>query len=285
MAKTVQKVKTASPQRSGIRPFLKWVGGKTQLLDDLLASAPKEYGTYHEPFVGGGALFFALAPKNAVLSDVNSELISAYTVVRDEPEALIDALQKHVYDKDHYYSVREWDRGADYAERNGVEKAARLIYLNKTCFNGLYRVNAQGHFNVPIGDYKNPTICDSETIRSCSSVLASAEIQCAPFSKVLERVHVDDLVYFDPPYVPVSDTASFTKYARDDFGLDQQKDLTAVCRELDRRGVKFMLSNSRTDTVEKLYQGFHQRIVQALRAVNSKASKRGAVEELLITNY
>jgi DNA adenine methylase len=268
-----------------VKPFLKWVGGKSQLLQRLKAAAPSCYRTYHEPFLGGGALFFALRPKRAILSDINPELICAYKAVRDNLSGLIESLEKHVYDKDYYYRIRELDRTPEYEQLSSVEKAARLIYLNKTCYNGLYRVNSKGHFNVPIGAYKNPTICDVETLLGCSRALADAELSCSPFRDVLSRAEQGDFIYFDPPYVPLSSTSNFTSYSNEGFDAEAQAELAFVCSELNKRGVQFMLSNSNTDSVREMYGKFHLDSVSAVRAVNSQADGRGAVEELIISNY
>lgn len=265
------------------RPFVKWVGGKTQLLAELLAAMPRRFGAYHEPFVGGGAFFFALSrqgrlPAAAHLSDVNRELISAYTTLRDDPEAVIEALAGHPHDRQHFYEVRSLDPWA----MTAGERTARLIYLNRTGFNGLYRVNRRGEFNVPFGSYTNPKICDEENLRAVSRALRRAEIEHRPFASVLDRARRGDLVYFDPPYVPVSATASFVGYAQGGFDLAAQETLAQVFESLAARGVHVMLSNSDTEWVRERYARFDVRLVSARRNVNSKASSRGPVGEVLV---
>lgn len=267
------------------RPFLKWAGGKTQLLGPLLAHVDRlsPFGAYHEPFLGGGALYFELVASGrlggaARLSDANPALVTVYEVVRDDVEALIVRLREHAarHDEAHYYAVRAE------APSERVEQAARFIYLNKTCFNGLYRENAAGRFNVPIGRYTNPAICDEPVLRAASAALRGAVVAHRGFAAVLDVARPGDLVYFDPPYVPLSATASFTRYARDDFGDTDQVALAAVFRALAARGVKVLLSNSMTPRVRELYAGFSVDTVLASRAVNSRGGGRGAVEEALV---
>lgn len=267
------------------KPFLKWVGGKSQLLKELDKRKPVEFQTYFEPFLGGGAFYFHLQPTGAVLSDINSELINAYQVVSNNVEELIYDLKKHKYDEGYYYELRDLDRRSDFSNIDPVTKASRLVYLNKTGYNGLYRVNSRGHYNVPFGRYTNPNFCDATNLRACSRVLQSAKISQQSFLDILEQVSAGDFVYLDPPYVPLSKTASFTSYASSGFGEQQQKELRDMCYELDHMGVKFMLSNSATVSIEQLYKGFHIDLVQATRMVNSQASKRGRVGELIVRNY
>jgi DNA adenine methylase len=270
------------------RPFLKWAGGKRQLLGPLLDSIRRlgSFGAYHEPFVGGGAVFFELRRLGmpggaAFLSDVNERLIEAYQGVAGEVEAVIALLKDHAarHDPDHYLEVR-----ASLPDSLAA-RAARIIYLNRTCFNGLYRENSRGEFNVPIGRYTNPAICDEPRLRAASEALRTARIECRPFETVLDRANPGDLVYFDPPYVPVSKTASFTAYAKQGFGPDDQARLASVFRELASRGVHVMLSNSWTDTVLCLYSEFHTHRVKATRAVNSRADRRGEVAEAIVTSF
>lgn len=267
------------------RPFVKWAGGKTQLLSELLKRIPLKFNRYFEPFVGGGALFFAIQPKDAYLSDISAELINTYCVVRDEVGELIEELSLHHYNREYYYKVRNVDRNGHYATWNSVRKAARLIFLNKTCFNGLYRVNAKGHFNVPFGRYVNPTICDVDNLRACSMALKGTEILQEPFNNIVSKAGKGDFVYFDPPYMPLSNTANFTAYSSRGFGIDSQTVLRDVCEELDKKGVKFMLSNSSAPAVLGLYNGYNIISVAAGRAINSKGEKRGKVTELIVTNY
>jgi DNA adenine methylase len=267
------------------RPFVKWAGGKSQLLPELLRRMPQDAARYFEPFVGGGALLFASQPRFAVAVDINAELINAYRVVRDDVEILIEELSRHVYEKDHYYRIRNADRGAEYGGWSDARKAARLIYLNKSCYNGLYRVNSKGFFNTPFGRYTNPTLVDAANLRACSRVLQGVELRQGGFAEIEAELRTDDFVYFDPPYVPLSATASFTGYSREGFNLEMQKSLHQLCRRLDRRGVRFMLSNSSAEFITTLYKGFQVELVSAVRAVNSKAERRGGIKEVIVTNY
>lgn len=271
------------------RPFLKWAGGKGQLLDELrkYAALAAPFHRYHEPFVGGGALFFglfrhgALEPCIPFLSDNNGNLIEAYLGVRDHLDDVLLLLKHHQahHDKDYYYA----QRGA--APTTLPERAARLIYLNRTCFNGLYRENSRGEFNVPIGDYQNPVICDETTLRAASQALKKAVIETRSFATVLQKAKPGDFVYFDPPYHPVSKTSSFTKYAKGDFGEADQRELADVFAKLTRRGVKALLSNSHTEFVCDLYKDFTVVTVYAVRAVNSRTDRRGKIAEALIRNF
>ncbi len=274
------------------RPFIKWAGGKTQLLPDLLRHAPRRFERYHEPFIGSAALFFALhaqgrLDRGAVLSDSNAELIGVYRAVRDDVEPLIDALRGHaIYagDRDYFYDVRSWDRRPDWAQRPALERAARMIYLNKTCFNGLHRVNRSGHFNVPFGRYEHPTICDEPNLRAASGALQGVELLGTDFESVLQRVEPGDLVYFDPPYLPLSATSSFTSYTRDAFGPTQHRRLAAVFAALAERGCYTLLSNSSNPLVAELYGNYPMSEVAARRAINSNAAGRGIIREIIVTN-
>lgn len=263
---------------------MKWVGGKTQLLPELLANAPEQFRAYHEPFMGGAALFFALVRqerlgrRRAFLSDVNRELVDTYVAIRDEVEAVISALEQHAYEREHYYQVRALDPWA----MRSAERAARLLYLNRTGFNGLYRVNRQGEFNVPFGRYTSPRICDAENLRAVSRALSGVAIEHRPFHGVVERAQPGDLVYFDPPYVPLSPTASFVSYAQGGFALEDQERLASVFDALAERGVRVMLSNSDTSWVRDRYARHRVHSVLARRNVNSKASARGPVGEVLV---
>ena len=273
------------------KPFLKWAGGKTQLLKHLLAAAPQHCETYYEPFLGGGALFFALQAEacfeRAILSDSNEELINCYRQVRDRPDDLIAALDSHqrryLADGDdaragYFYAIRAEQPSHD------LGRAARLIFLNKTCFNGLYRVNSAGRFNVPHGRYANPTICDESGLRTASQALQGADIRVADFEDPISAAAPGDFVYFDPPYVPLSPTANFTAYTADAFGMDDQLRLANAAASLDARGVPTLLSNSGHLDVQRLYRqvGMSLREVHAVRAINSNANGRGAVREALI---
>lgn len=267
------------------KPFLKWPGGKRQLLRELLRHMPKKYGRFFEPFVGGGALFFAVKPEYGYISDINPELINVYEVVQNDVEKLIESLRKHKNTERYFYQLRDIDLSEEYKHWGKVERASRLIYLNKTCFNGLYRMNSDGHFNVPYGFYKNPNIVDEQNLIACSALLKKTEIALASFEAVEKKARKGDFVYFDPPYVPLNKTSSFTKYYKDDFDLDAQFALRELCDRLDEKGVMFLLSNSYTDTVRELYKKYEVKIVRANRAINCKADGRGKINELIITNY
>jgi DNA adenine methylase len=274
--------------RPAAAPFVKWAGGKTQLLRQLDARVP-QFTRYFEPFLGGGALFFHLASRldfAAHLSDANSDLVNAYNVVKNDVEALIALLEKHErnYRKapaEYYYRLR--------ARRpeDSVEAAARFIALNKTCYNGLYRVNRSGEFNVPIGRYKNPAICDRESLRGASAALnhSDARIVVSDYRKALKKAREGDFVYLDPPFHPLSKTAHFVDYTKSGFGEDDQVELARVFRELDRRGCRVLLSNSDTKLTRDLYSGFAQRRAQVLRAISCKGSMRTGYRELLVYNY
>lgn len=249
---------------------------------------PKRITSYCEPFVGGGAVLFDLQPKRAIVNDINSDLILVYTVIRDNVEALIELLETYPNEEGFYYELRNIDREQEkYDKLSEIEKAARVIFLNKTCYNGLYRVNNAGEFNSPFGKYKNPNIVNAPVLRAVSAYFNSSEItfSTADFELVLEQVRRGTFVYLDPPYDPVSDTSSFTGYSKGGFSREQQIQLRECCDRLNARGVKFMLSNSATDFIREQYSNYHITIVQAKRAINSVASKRGDVDEVIITNY
>lgn len=264
------------------RPLLKWVGGKTQLLEQMKPLLPKTWGRYFEPFVGGAALFFDLRTQRpdmpAFLSDVNAELVNCYTAVRDDVEAVIRALRGHVYESDHYYRVRALKP----ADLPPAERAARTIFLNKTGYNGLYRVNRSGQFNVPFGRFTKPLFCDPDNLRACSRALRDVSIEHGDFSGVLRRAKKGDFVYFDPPYVPLSPTSDFTAYIPGGFGEAEQRKLAEVFAKLAARGVHVMLSNSDTKLVRELYDGFDVQVVYASRSVNSNAARRGKLAEVVV---
>ena len=245
---------------------------------------PKEYRTYFEPFLGGGAVFFHLRPKRAVLSDLNPDLINAFTVVRDDPEGLMAALNEHLgrrTEESYFYEVRAQDRSS----LSPVDRAVRTIFLNKTCFNGLYRVNSEGKFNVPWGGYKNPTLYDRENILAASALLRGKKVVLANYRNVCARAKLGDFVYLDPPYHPLSETSRFTSYTKEDFGNRDQRQLAETYRRLDKRGVLVMLSNSATPLIRSLYSEFRSETLKAKRAINSKGTGRGAIDELLVMNY
>ncbi|MEM9905486.1 MAG: DNA adenine methylase [Cyanobacteria bacterium P01_D01_bin.44] len=265
------------------RPFLKWAGGKARLIPQYLPHLPQRFDTYHEPFLGGGALFFHLAPqlKSAYLSDLNPELVNVYKCVRDCLEDVLACLEEHQrrHCQQHYYSVR--------AQRDlcPIQRAARLIYLNKTCYNGLYRENQQGHFNVPMGRYKNPKICNPELLAATSRALQIAEIEQRTFEAAATLAKgADDFVYFDPPYHPISDTSSFTAYSRFSFKATDQERLRVTFTQLAERGVSVLLSNSDCEFVRNLYEGFTIHPITAARAINSNARKRGKIGEVLVSS-
>lgn len=266
------------------RPCFKWAGGKTSSLPDILQRLPAKISTYYEPFVGGGAVFFALAAeqrfKNAVLGDANDELMRAYGALRAHPDNVVDALKTHVHEEKRYYQVR----GQDPKMLKPSDRAARLIYLNRTCFNGLYRVNKKGIFNVPFGDYSNPTICDEENLRAVALALKDARLLGEDFGQTVRSAGRGDAVYFDPPYVPLSETSSFTGYAKGGFDFFDQERLRNTALTLAERGVHVLLSNSDTPFVRQLYEGFRIEEVQARRAINSKGKKRGKIGELIISS-
>lgn len=262
-------------------PFLKWVGGKRSLISELKARLPEKYSNYYEPFVGGGALFWELAPKHPHLSDMNFDLIMAYQVIKKDVDKLIEALKVHQkkHSEDYYYKVRSQHHLDD-----PIQIAARIIYLNKTCYNGLWRVNKKGEFNVPMGSYTNPNILFEDNLRNCSKALKSAVIEYKDYLKITPKK--GDFVYFDPPYHPTDET-SFTKYSKLDFTEKDQSDLADFCTELTKQGVYVMVSNSSTKFIKDLYKSniFNIGFVNAPRMVNCKPNGRNAVEEVLITNY
>jgi DNA adenine methylase len=272
------------------RPFVKWAGGKQQLLAQYEALFPDKPDRYFEPFVGGGAVFFHFwntgrLPEERFLFDNNRELINAYQVVRDDLEALLVLLAVHTerHNKEYYYQVRGLDR--QNVELSDVERAARTIYLNKTCYNGLYRVNRKGQFNVPIGSYKNPRIRDEETLRAASAALQGVRIEVRDFRTVVDLAQTEDFFYFDPPYDPLSKTASFTSYTAGDFGDEDQRDLADVFTQLTEKGCRCMLSNSHTPFVLDLYQAFTIETVRANRAISSDPNGRGGIPEVVVLNY
>ncbi|NTV64493.1 MAG: DNA adenine methylase [Oscillochloris sp.] len=280
------------------RPFLKWAGGKGQLLPELTRRIPPRFARYHEPFVGGGAFFFSLWSSGrlacgGVLSDYNHNLIACYRTVRDHARELIEALlehKAHSHDRDYFYQIRSWDRQFGFEQRSEVERAARMIFLNRTCYNGLYRLNNKGKFNAPFGYYKNPLIVDEENMYEVSRALQDVELREGDFADVLTRAEPGDFVYFDPPYAPISPTASFTHYTGRGFGEDQQRRLADVFRQLLARGCFVMLSNSSTDLTRELYPdqgaaGIYAQTVRASRKINCDGTKRGFVDELIACSY
>ncbi len=269
-----------------VAPFVKWAGGKRQLLPELIKRIPK-FKTYCEPFVGGGALFFYLQPKKAIINDFNKDLINAYIAIQNDVEQLIQYLSKYKNDSENYYQIRNWDRTPMFNNMSDIEKASRLIYLNKTCYNGLFRVNSQGEFNSPFGSYKSPNIVNEPTLRAIHNYFKNAEITFlnGDFENALKDIKKGTFVYFDPPYDPVSASSNFTGYTNLGFGKQEQIRLKNVCDELNAKGIKFLLSNSATDFILDLYKEYKREKIPAKRAINSNASLRGNVDEVLIRNY
>ena len=271
-----------------VAPVVKWVGGKRQLLDEIIPRFPKQITTYCEPFLGGGAVLFAIQPAKAIVNDLNTDLITVYEVIRDEVDALLVSLKQHENTPEYFYAIRDLDRDKEvYQAMSKVEKASRFIFLNRTCFNGLFRVNASGEFNSPFGHYKNPKIVNAPVLRAVHQYFNTSNIvfHREDFAETLNRIDRGGFAYLDPPYDPVSDTASFTGYNKGGFDRAEQIRLKQCCDALTQRGVRFMLSNSATDFIKDLYRGYHIRIVKAKRRINSDVRKRGAIEEVLITNY
>lgn len=261
------------------RPFLKWAGGKSQLLPEILRRLPDRFNRYYEPFLGGGAVFFALQPEKATLSDINHELIATYQAIRNDVEGVIHRLRRQPNAEEHFYRLRS----QKHHRLSRPAQAARTIYLNRTCYNGLYRVNKRGEFNVPFGRYRNPRICDADNLRRVAATLRRSDVRRSNVFDLHRRARRNDLVYFDPPYDPVSATASFTSYTEFSFGRDEQAHLAELFRRLAERGVHVLLSNSDTPFIRSLYRGFRIERVRARRAINSAANKRGPVNELLIS--
>lgn len=279
------------------KPFVKWVGGKRQLLKqfkelDLYPPAgfdPKK-NTYFEPFVGGGAVFFDLLPQKAVLSDMNAELIIAYNVIENDLDKLIKKLKEHKRKNNKKYFLKI--RSQNLNRLTDVSIAARFIYLNRTCFNGLYRVNLRGGFNTPYGKYKNPLIVDENNLRKIAKVLQGIDVLNQDYKETVKGAKKGDFVYFDPPYAPLSPTSSFTSYTKDGFGEQQQIELRDTFYKLHKRGCYVMLSNSNSDFINKIYGELRKKDKQikitklgANRMINSNASKRGKIKEVLVVNY
>jgi len=267
------------------KPFLKWAGGKRKLCQFLAATGPKSWNKYFEPMVGGGALYFHLHPKESFLSDSNPELVNAYKVLRDKPLELIEHLKGHKDSEEYYYKLRELDRSETFAQTDSVSRASRLIYLNKTCYNGLFRVNSKGQFNVPYGKYENSFTVPEAELLLASEALQGTDIALGSYQNIENLVNKDDFVYFDPPYLPVSSTSSFTSYTREPFGINEQVELRNFCERLSAKGAKIMVSNSNNEFIRGLYSDFKTHEVLAARAINSKSDKRGKILELVLTNY
>lgn len=271
-----------------VAPVVKWVGGKRQIIDQIIRRVPDTYCTYYEPFLGGGAVLFKLQPVKVVASDINIELINLYQVIKNNVEELINDLKRHKNEEEYYYMIRGLDRNKNkYNKLTPVQRASRIIFLNKTCFNGLFRVNKAGEFNTPFGSYKNPNIVNEAVLRAVSVYFNRAEVTLTSrdFEEVLAKARKGDFAYLDPPYDPVSKTAYFTDYNKGGFDSSEQIRLKTVCDKLDRKGVKFLLSNSATAFIKDLYRDYHIEVIQAKRPINSRADKRGAIDEVLVMNY
>ena len=264
-----------------VRPIVKWAGGKSQLLPELSRRLPNNFRRYFEPFGGSAALLFHLQPSAATLADANDELMNCYRVVRDDVELLIADLCRHENEPGYFYATR----AVDPASLDEIERASRFIYLNRTCFNGLYRVNKRGQFNTPFGAYSNPRICDANNLRAASAVLRDVELLDSEYQDVLALAEAGDFVYLDPPYVPVSVYSDFKRYTKNQFREEDHIALAGVFRDLDARGCLVVLSNSSTPLVHDLYDGFNVETVQARRLINRNAAGRGAVDEVIIRNY
>lgn len=272
-----------------VLPILKWVGGKRQLLDRIEPLIPK-CSTYYEPFIGGGAVLFSRQPEKAVINDSNQELINVYLTIKEEPEALIEKLNEHKEknSEDYFYRIRALDRDKKVFEHmTNVERAARSIYLNKTCYNGLFRVNSSGEFNSPWGRYKNPNITNETTINALHSYFNKANIiiKCGDYRVALKGIRKGAFVYLDPPYMPISSSASFTAYTAGGFGEKEQIILKEQCDALNAKGIQFLLSNSSCPFIEDLYKDYIIEHVNAKRAINANPEKRGDIREVLVRNY
>ena len=272
-----------------VSPFLKWVGGKRQLIPAIMEHLPKNINNlnYYEPFIGGGALFFHLQPQNAFINDFNEELVNVYNVIKDNLPELISDLKKHKNEADYFYEIRSLDRSDEFQNLSLVERASRVIFLNKTCFNGLYRVNNAGEFNAPFGRYKNPNIVNEPTLKAVNKFLNSSNVRISTgdYSEILATADENSFVYFDPPYHPISESSNFTGYVQGGWNIFDQIRLREVCDDLHERGVKFLLSNSSAQFIRDQYENYTIKTVKATRAINSNGADRGEIDEVLIKNY
>ena len=272
-----------------VAPFLKWVGGKRQIIPEILTHLPKNISSlnYCEPFIGGGALFFHLEPKKAIINDYNDELINVYKVIKNNLEELLLDLKKHQNTSEYFYQIRAVDRQPLFNQMTNVQHASRIIYLNKTCFNGLYRVNSLGEFNSPFGRYISPNIVNEPVLRAVSKYLNSSDITIlnGDYERVLSALTPDTFVYLDPPYHPISESSNFTGYVQGGWAERDQIRLKKACDDLDKKGIKFLLSNSSAPFIKELYSGYKIQSINANRSINSDGEKRGQIEELLIKNY
>lgn len=272
-----------------VAPFLKWVGGKRQIMPSIVDLLPENIKnlSYIEPFIGGGAVFFHLEPKDAIINDFNKELMNVYTVIKNNLNELIIDLKKHYNNADYFYQIRSLDRTEQFKNLTDVQRASRVIFLNKTCFNGLYRVNNAGEFNAPFGRYKNPNIVNEPTLKAVSKYLNSNNIiiKSDDYADALAEVNENCFVYLDPPYHPISGTSNFTGYIQGGWDMFDQVRLRETCDQLNAKGVKFLLSNSSASFIQDQYKNYNITTVKAKRAINSNGAKRGEVSELLIRNY
>ena len=279
-------MKTIQKSQSTLQPFTKWTGGKRQLLPIIKSLMPDNYNNYFEPFIGGGALFFDLSPDKAVINDFNNELINCYQQIKKYPQKLIELLAKHQENnsKEYYLELRSADRDNRIDKMTNVERAARIMYMLRVDFNGLYRVNSKNQFNVPYGRYKNPKIVDSDLILSISQYLNSNNIKIltGDFEKAVQDVVAGDFVYFDPPYIPLSETSAFTSYTHEGFTYEDQVRLRDCFKKLDEKGAFVMLSNSSSPLVEELYKDFNIHKVEANRTNGAKTSSRGKISEIIV---
>ncbi|SDB07032.1 DNA adenine methylase [Pseudobutyrivibrio sp. YE44] len=272
-----------------LSPMLKWVGGKRQLLSDIVPMIDDKCSTYVEPFVGGGAVLFSMQPRKAIINDYNEELINVYTTVRDNLEELLDKLKEHESKNsaEYFYEIRALDREEAFANMSAVDRAARIIYLNKTCYNGLYRVNSAGQFNSPYGKYKNPNIVNEPVIRAISKYFTTNDIKIlnGDYKDALKNINKDSFVYLDPPYMPISSSSSFTGYTEGGFGYSKQVELKEECDKLAKKGIHFVQSNSDCEEIRELYKDYKIKTVKAKRSINSVGNKRGEINEVIIYNF
>lgn len=275
-------------EKNILSPIIKWAGGKRQLLSYITPLIPERFSIYVEPFIGGGAVLFDIQPKKAIINDSNEELINIYKVIKQNPTKLIIKLKEHeqLNSKEYFYQIRILDRNKNYAQFNDIEKAARIIYLNKTCYNGLFRVNQLGHFNSPYGKYKNPNIVNQPIIWTMSKYLNQSDVEMisGDYKNVLKNLEEGAFVYLDPPYMPIS-TSSFTRYNKNRFDKKQQIELKEECDKLNSKGIKFLLSNSDHPFIRELYKEYEIITIKAKRLINSNRNKRGEINEVLIRNY
>lgn len=279
-----RRIKTGryvKPKEDYVTPILKWAGGKTQLLPEIIARMPESYNKYIEPFIGGGALFFRLNAERAVIADSNPELINMYRVIAKNCELVIKALREYKNDEEMFYE----ERAKDWTKCSEVEAAARMIYLNRTCFNGLYRLNRKGQFNTPYGKYKNPTICNAEKLLAAAEILKKTEIICGDYLEVLGKyAEKEDFIFLDPPYVPISEYSDFKRYTKEQFYESDQRNLAAEVQRLVDIGCKVMLTNSNHPLVHELYGKYKIDVIQTKRNINRNGDKRNG-EDVIVTTY